>query len=373
MAATRILMLLTNEFRPDPRVAREAQALSEEGYQVTVLAWDREGRAPSETKYHEVEIERVRSGKVSSVQAMVLNYPLFFVKALWKGLNSEADIIHCHDFDTLFLGILLSRLKNAPLVYDAHEHYAKMVSTDLPKEITNLLDRVEFYLVKKADLVIVAHDSIRSYLQPYVRSDLVLIANYVDLPERVPKKEKAAGQPLVLFYGGALEPMRYIEESIEAVKKMEGCVLRIAGAGRLQERVQRAANGKVIYLGFLPHDLLMKETAACDAVLSLFDIRNENYRVGTPTKLPEAMSVATPIITSEGTNAADIVNREGCGIVIEWSEGNFRDAVDQLKDHELRRRLGEAGRRAAEREYNWAVMKRRLLESYESLRAVLSP
>jgi glycosyltransferase involved in cell wall biosynthesis len=228
--------------------------------------------------------------------------------------------------------------------------------------------------VKKADLVIAAHESIRSYLQPHAKADVLVVANYVDLPEKVPeKREKAQGEPLVLFYGGALEPTRCIGELIDAVKKLDGCVLRIAGAGRLEEKVKRAADGKIIYLGFLPHDILMKETAACDAVLSLFDVRIENNRIGTPTKLPEAMSVATPIITSAGTNAADIVVREGCGIAIKWSEESFKEAVEQLRDPQLRHKLGEAGRRAAEREYNWAFMKRRLLESYRSLRAVLSP
>ncbi len=372
MAADQVLMLLTNEFRPDPRVAREAQALSQDGYHVTVLAWDRGGEAPCKSEFHDIEIERVRSGRVGSVQSMVLNYPLFFFRALLKGLRKKPDVVHSHDFDTLFLGIMLSWLKDVPLVYDAHEHYAKMVSTDLPQVITNAIDRLEFYLVKKADLVIVAHESIQSYLQPHLKKKVVVVANYVDLPEKVPEKQKNSEQAIILFYGGALEPMRYIEESIEVVRKMDGCVLRIAGAGRLEEKVRRASDGKIIYLGFLPHHLLMKETAACDAVLSLFDIRNENYRVGTPTKLPEAMSVATPIITSAGTNAAEIVTREKCGIVIEWSEGEFREAVERLRDEKFRLELGRAGRRAAEREYNWAIMKKRLLDSYRSLRAVLS-
>ena len=42
-----IRMLLSNAFRPDPRVLKEARSLAEAGYEVTVIAWDREGKYPA--------------------------------------------------------------------------------------------------------------------------------------------------------------------------------------------------------------------------------------------------------------------------------------------------------------------------------------
>ena len=44
---TRVLMLLSNPYRPDPRVQREMEALATSGYQVSLLCWDRQGELPA--------------------------------------------------------------------------------------------------------------------------------------------------------------------------------------------------------------------------------------------------------------------------------------------------------------------------------------
>ena len=43
----KILMLLSNPFRPDVRVYKEAISLIKGGYDVTVVAWDRGKRYPN--------------------------------------------------------------------------------------------------------------------------------------------------------------------------------------------------------------------------------------------------------------------------------------------------------------------------------------
>jgi glycosyltransferase involved in cell wall biosynthesis len=48
LSSRRVVMLLSNAFRPDPRVLKEARSLAGAGYEVTVIAWDREGAYPPE-------------------------------------------------------------------------------------------------------------------------------------------------------------------------------------------------------------------------------------------------------------------------------------------------------------------------------------
>ena len=43
-----IVMLLSNAFRPDPRVLKEANSLSAEGFNLTILCWDRQGQLQAE-------------------------------------------------------------------------------------------------------------------------------------------------------------------------------------------------------------------------------------------------------------------------------------------------------------------------------------
>jgi hypothetical protein len=37
-----IVMLLSNAFRPDPRVLKEANSLREKDFELTILCWDRQ-------------------------------------------------------------------------------------------------------------------------------------------------------------------------------------------------------------------------------------------------------------------------------------------------------------------------------------------
>ena len=56
-------MILSNPFRPDPRVDPEAKTLSARGHQVTIVCWDREGILPTQESHEGIRIVRVQSVK----------------------------------------------------------------------------------------------------------------------------------------------------------------------------------------------------------------------------------------------------------------------------------------------------------------------
>jgi glycosyltransferase involved in cell wall biosynthesis len=365
----KVLMLLTNGFRPDPRVAKEAEALSEAGYEVTVLAWDREQTFPPIAEYGEVHIERIRTGWAGSMVSLAMRYPLFFAQCVRRALKYDVAVVHSHDLDTLIPGYFISWLKGVPLVFDAHEHYANMVATDLPPWVSPLVDRVEAVLVRRATMVVTVSEGHASYLRPNARSEVVIVENCIEPPKGL-RRSVHEGDDVVLFYAGTLEPMRYIQEAIVALRPRNDCVVKVAGFGRLEGFVKNEEpSGKVRFLGFLPHDVMMNEMASSDVILCLLDPSNKNYKAGSQTKLYEAMAIGVPVITSKDTYSGDIVEAEGCGLVIEWSEQNFRQAVERLKDPKLRAEMGAAGQKAAVRQYNWPEMKRRLVEGYKRITA----
>ena len=361
-----VLMLLSNPFLPDPRVEKEAKALGRAGYDVTVLAWDRKGE--KEHDFAGEGFKVVRLPTRSSKGRFFLGIPLFSVKALWKGLRSECQIVHAHDFDTLPQGALLAKIKGAKLVYDSHEHYAKMIMLDMPASVANMIDRWESRLVGKADLVIAANDPIMDHLGPNVKGERAVVMNCIDLPPAPPQRSRVRDE-LTIFYGGALEPGRFVLELLEAVEGDARCVLRIAARGRYEPQVREAAMRcpRISFLGYVDQRTIIQETAGADAVVSLLDPGNENYRIATPVKLLEAMAVGVPIITTRGTLTAKIVEEEGCGIVLDWSNEAFSTALSGLRDEAAWRRMSSNARKAAEQKYNWKVMRERLLKAYEVL------
>jgi len=357
-------MLLANEYNPDVRVEKEANALTAEGYSVGILAWDRAHRH-HDSKSSDLDLEHLRVLRIQGKFAFVLTLPLFSFKLLRKGLALKPDLVHAHDLDTLLIGVLVSRILRVPLVYDAHEHYARMVAQDLPEWICGWLDRLEARLVPKADLVIAANDRILDYLKPHIEGDSTVVMNCIDLPIISKERQEDEGQATI-FYGGSLEPLRFIEEAISLSARDKRFILRVAGRGSLQSLVESAAstNERVRYLGYLRHDRLLEEMEKADAVIALLNPSNENNRIGTPNRLFEAMAVGTAVLASKGTLSGQIVEEETCGLAIEWSEKGLAEALTVLSDSQKSRRMGQNGRKAAEMRYNWGIMRSRLIDHY---------
>jgi glycosyltransferase involved in cell wall biosynthesis len=363
--AKKVLMLVSNEFNPDVRVDKEARALSEKGYDVTVAAWDRYLRKPRLESLDGYSIVRLRTGRIDRKWLLPLGFPWFFLSSLRLVLREMPDVIHCHDLDTLPQGALAAKLLNVPLVYDAHEHYAAMIEQDLPVSVASMADRVESALVKNADLVVAANDPIAEYLSQFSKK-VVVVMNCIDPVPRELAPPRSPDGKVVLLYAGVLEPLRYIEEVVSAVKGMKEVELRIAGTGTLQDQVAAAAKESVniVYLGRLPRDQTLKEMGAADAVIALLDPSNENNRIGTPNRLFEAMAVGRPALVSKGTLSGKMVEEIGCGAAIDWSPDAFRAFAAELQEGQTAREWGEQGRAAAEKSYNWSAMKARLVKAY---------
>lgn len=107
-------MLLTNAFEPDPRVHQEALSLIHNDYDVTILCWDRDYKFPPQEVIDGIRTEGIyvplTHGSGSTQVPFLL---LFCVKAYARASVKDFDIVHCHDFDTLPLGYLLSKRKKA--------------------------------------------------------------------------------------------------------------------------------------------------------------------------------------------------------------------------------------------------------------------
>jgi glycosyltransferase involved in cell wall biosynthesis len=80
------------------------------------------------------------------------------------------------------------------------------------------------------------------------------------------------------------------------------------------------------------------------------------------------MAAGRPVIVNNIGDLGRIVQKTGCGVLLdEVSPKSISDAIVKLGDPALRQEIGEAGRKAAEDEFNWMAVERRLLNVYHTL------
>src|SRR5699024_9584397 len=155
-----ITMFVWNNFVNDARVLREATALTEMGYSVTVIAKKEmdEQHLPSAEKISpgdivnrplKLELPRFMQRKIKSgVLNKHIPNMLEMLKMMAPGRRKEADIYHSHDMNTLLQGIAAAKRRRdrKPLIYESHE-----VQTSRTHYSFEKIYRIEMFLLKFAD------------------------------------------------------------------------------------------------------------------------------------------------------------------------------------------------------------------------------
>jgi len=369
------LMLLSNPHRPDPRVLLEARALKSAGYELHLVAWDREQTRPIEADEGGVHV--IRLGPKAPQRAptrILVNLPRFWLRALRASRRLRLDIIHAHDFDTLPLGMAISRLTGKPLLYDAHELYAKMIED----EVGPLSKAVWFFermCSARADAVITVSEAVADELSKG-RGDRARVVSTSQDPSVIEGADVQAIRRryglkgFVVSYLGSLEPGRFIEETLTSFAPSDGITVLVGGSGTLKEVVESEAarNPAIKYIGTVDADEALRLTWASDLVVAMMDPANPNNVIGTPGKIINAMSVGRAIITTEGLDIARRVREAKCGIVVPYEKRAFVEAVKRaVAEPKPLLEMGRRGRELYDREFSWTRSRDELLRTYQSL------
>jgi len=373
----KVLMLLSNPYRPDPRVRREAKALAGGGHQVTIAAWDRKGEKAPYEKDGPVQITRFGPhNDPKGAAAMAKGLPKFWKNVKKWALHQEWDVIHAHDFDTLPLGLKIGKKKKLPVLYDAHELYAEMVKEDVPGLLYKTISKKEKKNARKADYVITVNDAIAQKIGSWEVQRVGVVMNCpADLTPEVDDSPSLVTFPpegFAVLYVGVLEPMRKLEDMVEgfATGKAPGMTLYIGGYGSIKEELEKKAGGagSVKMLGRIPPDRVPAISREADILIALYDPNHTNNRLGAPNKLFEAMAYGKPIIVARGSWAGEVAEKTGCGVAVEYEGDELFSVLAKIRDNpSIKMEMGAKGLAASREQYNWWVMEKRLLDIYREL------
>jgi len=179
----------------------------------------------------------------------------------------------------------------------------------------------------------------------------------------------------VVVYAGNVHPTNAAEVRslylAVALVNRRGIPLRLVRLGRdyanfLGEDAELLLD-RVVHVDFRPRSELPSYYALADAFVQPGRSSEFNdYRI--PSKLPEFFAMGRPVILPNANVGRSAKNGEECLLL---DEGDALDIAVKLErllhDEALRRRLGEGGRRFAERHFSWPRSAARLRDFYREV------
>jgi len=365
-------VLLVRSHHNSSRVIKEAESLSKYGYDVDLFVWNRETNVKRETKepyYHKYEY---------GLKAPYGKFRLFFYWLVWwyaiivHLMKNDYNVVHVCGFDSYIPSIIGKIIKRYLIVYDIFDFFGESMPSNTPKTLQKFVSDVERHLIRFADAVILVDDSRRVQLKQAKFDRVEIIMNCVsdELPNIMNEIVKE-NTIFTIFYGGMLSTTRGLIQLIDSVKDKQDMHLIIAGSGEDESMLRSMISGceNIEFLGQISYRDALKHTYHANVVFALYDPIIPNNRLASPNKLFEAMMCATPVIVNRETTMSNIVKNYDCGIIIEYSNVDaLKDALLRLKNNPLLcKRLGDNGRLAFKKRYNWQIMEDRLINLYNTL------
>ncbi len=380
-----VVMLLSNSFRPDPRVLKEATILQKNGFMITILCWDRLATLkPEEILQSGVKVIRIQNIHSSYGIGIrqLLRLPRFWLAVQRYLIIVKPEIIHCHDFDTLPAGLWYGLFHRIPIIYDAHEYYAQLVKPRL-KGLTgwilySLIKIGEILGARLSRAVVTVDDSLAAIYRKQNRK-VIILGHYPESKMALQSNLVFTRPYLVLMYAGRLSSDRGILLYADILRKLinKGVPARLVLAGVFTPESEKARFNdyakdiikSIDYLGWISYDQMPLIYRESDIGLAIL-LPEPRYVAATPVKLFEYMASGLPVIASNFPSIAEIVKEANCGLLID-PVGDLTETINTIllwwQNKSTPQTLGENGRNAILSKFTWENNSLGLIELYRQL------
>lgn len=309
-------------------------------------------------------------------------------KLLWSAVvkQKNVDVYHCHDLQPGIFCIIGKLLRNADLVYDAHE-----LEVRAPHRIGRMVQRLHETLVmtfcKKA---IAASEYYASVMEEYYEREVSTVLN---MPEYLPAEnvetdllrselELPEQCHILMYVGYVARYRRGIEETVAALAHVEQDVyLLLMAIGRLAEfkrhiheyAVSVSVDPKrIIFIGpYTTPEIIQYLSGADISIMLIHSDISTSYDLSTPNKLFQSFMARTPILASNTKSLARYVTNNSFGPAGEV----VQDSRDPLQIAEKIEQMLQSTQQAVYREnaeqlariYCWEKEADRLTQIYEEI------
>lgn len=292
--------------------------------------------------------------------------------------EQQVDLVHSHfGWPDGFGGLLAATATGVPLVASLRGMdllHRRDIDYGLRQQ--DLYDRTMQRLLARADRTIYATDFMRAAgLRAGAPAErAVVVRKGVNLERFHPPSDRAEAQRALRLSGpvilaiGTLRPVKgygFLFDALERLRDLNWTLV-ICGDGpdrqRLQQHAAERFGNRVRFAGIVGRDRIAAYFAAADIFAHAAVVE------AAGNVILEALASACAVVAANGGGPAEhVVDGETGFIVPPENASELSMRLRQLLDQPgLRRRLGEAGRREAERMYDYSRMIEDLVSVYRS-------
>jgi len=392
-------MVLSNTtYPPHVRVDRELRDLRGDGHRLFLMARQGLGQARAET-VNGVHVIRVplpcqrHKPLAELIYYFWQRYIIYFHIRRACGKH-RIDALHVHDLPYALATTLAGEALRLPVIFDMHEHYTDVFRAGMRARhgrltiplfalLLALFRREERCACRAAHrVIVVAREHIPRLRRLGAPAERILevtnaedIDHFAGLPLRQDLLDRYRDD-FVLTYFGGFDALRGLETVIQAMplllKQVPNVRLLLVGSGYLEAALHALAEqlglgDRVVFPGYQPAALL-PTYVELSAVGVIPHVATPAVEMTMPNKIFQFMMLGKPVLVSNVPPLVRVVRDADCGLVFRQRDpDSFAAAVCQLRDPQLRRRLGENGRRAVYDRYNWRQVVQPLLQVYRDL------
>ena len=265
----RIIFTVTNDLRYDQRMLRICTTLSAAGYEVALVGRNLPSSIPLQPQpYQQIRLKHLffTAGKLFYIE--------YNLRLLFFLLFQRFDAICSIDLDTSIPGILVSKIKSKPHLFDAHELFTHTPEVERRKSIQKIWESVQKFTFKHTNAAFTVGPAIAEYFVEKYNKPVAVVRNMpiksgTTNPNNTPMPawqstiDALDGQRFIL-YQGALNEARGLETMIHAMTEIPA-ILVLAGEGDLSQTLRNLTQSlnlehKVIFLGMVPPNELPQLT-----------------------------------------------------------------------------------------------------------------
>lgn len=394
----KICMHTLREFRNDVRAMRAAAALTEAGFEVSVVDIEAERtRLTEEVPFRRAPVEVLRHVLVPDWYSARRFEPWFFVKAVqalvvsvFQLMQIRADMYHACDLTALPASFLVATLRRKPLIFEVYDLHFPVPETGVGfwRRLSGLLMRFHAFVLPRCVGVIAtsplhADEICKRFSLP----EVVLVRNIpayrsVEKSNRLRDYLGLGPDVRIALYQGSLQPDRELDRLIRAARFLarDSVIVmmgkdKVGTQARLEELiVSQGVADRVKILAPVPYEELLDWTASADIGVILYSpTYSPNVRMCLPNKLFEFLMAGLPVLAGQLDAISSILKDYDVGRTVSSLEpAAIGEAMNMmLKDRNALERMRGNALQAVLQELNWEEESQKLVDFYADIFARL--